>query len=264
MPCFLTFTGFHETNSAMVLSDAGQHDPSMLGQVSYPRSALDFYPTPTNATQALLEILEDEMESLQGWEPFCGQGHISKLVGPLCRSFLSTDIQAYEGFDPYRLMDFFQVVTDAELDAFESRLAEQKRLYEEHGVVYEVLPRPIAMREIAEQTGFRPDAIITNPPYDDKASGITTHKSVAHALKLMEPEQGMVAMLLRNEWDCAKKSRPFTKDHPAFLMKIVLNFRPRWIEGTKGSPRHNYSWYVWDWSKAIRAPHAKPEIRYAG
>lgn len=248
----------------MALTDAGQHDPSMLGQVSYPRSPLDFYPTPANATRAFLEVLEDDMEALQGWEPFAGQGHISNILAPLCRSFASTDIKAYEGFDPNLLIDFFSIGTDAEVEANESRLAEKERLYQEHGIVYDIPRERISMTDLAADLGFRPDAIISNPPYDDKASGITTHKSVAHALKLMEQEQGMVAMLLRNEWDCAKKSRPFTKEHPAFLMKIVLNFRPRWIEGTKGSPRHNYAWYVWDWTKALTSPHAKPEIRYAG
>lgn len=253
----------------MALSDAGLKDPSMLGQISYPRSPLDFYPTPSRATEAFVEKVVDDLEAVQGWEPFCGAGHISKIVGPLCRAFLSTDIKTYEGFDPDGLIDFFSLVPDADYEAAvvadESRYAEQEALFQAHGIVYERhAPRPQPFSTVEELFGFRPDAIITNPPYDDKDSGVTAEKSLRHALRLMEAEKGMVAMLLRHEFDCGKKRRDLFEDHPAFMAKITLRFRPRWIEGTTGSPRHNYAWYVWDWVKAVQAPHAAAELKYAG
>ena len=39
---------------------------------------------------------------------------------------------------------------------------------------------------------------------------------------------------------------------------IVLTKRPRWIKESKGAPRHNYSWFVWDNEKISE----NPEILY--
>ena len=85
--------------------------------------------------------------------------------------------------------------------------------------------------------------IVTNPPFADDLAD----KFIEHALLLTQPFGGRVAMLLRNEFDCASSRRDiFGK--PPFACKIVLLKRPRWIDDSTGSPRHNYSWYVWDWS----------------
>jgi hypothetical protein len=86
------------------------------------------------------------------------------------------------------------------------------------------------------------NAIITNPPYGELAD-----EFLAAALELTAPVDGLVAMFLRNEWDCGDKRTAKFFEHPAFAMKIVVTKRPRWIEGSKGSPRHNFSWFVWDW-----------------
>jgi hypothetical protein len=53
-------------------------------------------------------------------------------------------------------------------------------------------------------------------------------------------------MLLRNEFDCGLKRVGLFENYP-FSAKLVLTSRPRWIENSKTSPRHNYSWYVWNW-----------------
>lgn len=213
----------------MAISEAGRNDPSMLGGTHYPRNDLDFYPTPARATNAFVSVVEDELEAMQGWEPFCGNGAISKIVSPLCRNFVSTDIRAYEGFDPAGLVDFFALQN---LDPIE------------------------------ELCGFRPDAIISNPPYGKDAV-----RAVQKALDLMEAEKGYVAFLMRHEWDAAKGRAPLI-DHPAFMAKITLRFRPVWIEKKEGeeskSPRFSYAWFVWDWSKAAVAPHARSENYYAG
>lgn len=86
-------------------------------------------------------------------------------------------------------------------------------------------------------------AIITNPPY-----GKITDQFIQRALDITEPQKGMVAMLMRNEFDCAASRRKFFADHPAFTKKIVLLKRPRWYEYKPGDagPRHNYAWYIWD------------------
>lgn len=85
--------------------------------------------------------------------------------------------------------------------------------------------------------------IVTNPPFAEDMAD----QFIEHALILTRPFGGRVAMLLRNEFDCAASRRDiFGK--PPFACKIVLLKRPRWIDDSTGSPRHNYAWYIWDWS----------------
>lgn len=56
------------------------------------RAAYDFYPTPPEATRALLSV-----ESFDGpiWEPACGQGHISKVLQTNGYDVVSTDLIDY-------------------------------------------------------------------------------------------------------------------------------------------------------------------------
>lgn len=89
--------------------------------------------------------------------------------------------------------------------------------------------------------------IITNPPY-----GELVEKFINHALNLMEPVRGQVALFLRNEYDCGSR-RMSLFGMPPFHKKIVVTKRPRWIEGSTGSPRHNYAWFVWDW-RHVKGP----------
>jgi hypothetical protein len=84
--------------------------------------------------------------------------------------------------------------------------------------------------------------IFTNPPYIDDMA----FEFAKHAIELTKPYKGIVAMIMRTDWGSAKGRYPVTK-HPSFAMKLELTKRPRWIADTTGSPRHNYSWYFWDW-----------------
>ena len=88
------------------------------------------------------------------------------------------------------------------------------------------------------------DAIVTNPPYE------MAREFVEHALKLMDPCRGMVAMLLRTDFDHAKTRRHLFADCPAFARKVVLTKRIRWFEGSTGSPSFNHAWYIWDHGNA--------------
>jgi hypothetical protein len=100
-------------------------------------------------------------------------------------------------------------------------------------------------------------AIITNPPYGDEAI-----KFIRTALELTKPVDGLVAMFMRNEYDMrSTDGAELFEGHPAYMLKICVTKRPRWIEGSKGSPRHNYAWYVWDWNYA-RDPRDGASIRY--
>lgn len=88
-------------------------------------------------------------------------------------------------------------------------------------------------------------AIITNPPYEHAT------EFIEHALRLMEPVSGSVAMLLRTDFDHAKSRAHLFRECPAFAKKVVLTKRIMWFEpepGAKGkSPSFNHAWYIWDW-----------------
>lgn len=98
--------------------------------------------------------------------------------------------------------------------------------------------------------GEEPRAIITNPPYEVAAP------FVERAIDVMKPYRGYVAMLLRNEWDCARTRRHLF--NPPFARKIVLQRRPKWSAEEKASPRHNFAWFIWDHHHA-----GAPRLEYA-
>lgn len=80
-------------------------------------------------------------------------------------------------------------------------------------------------------------AIVTNPPFS------LSESFVRHAINLTDGVNGIVAMLLRHDWDTAGSRRDLCE---LLTLKIVLTRRIRWIEGSTGSPRENHAWYVWD------------------
>lgn len=222
-------------------------DPSMLGGTNYPRAKLDHYPTPARLTEALLKVIEDDLPAMQFWEPFVGDGAMYNILAPVARNACSSDIVAYPGFDPNALCDFFEVYTDEDDDGYKRALAAGKS--------------PLQFHELENIFGFRPDCIISNPPY-----GKDAERAVRKALELMEPEDGYVAFVMRHEWDCAK-GRADLFDHPAFSAKITFRFRPVWVEKKpdekSNSPRFSYAVYVWDFTKKNISPYAKPELFYA-
>lgn len=98
-------------------------------------------------------------------------------------------------------------------------------------------------------------AIITNPPYAQPWIDLF----IARTISLVK-ERGFVgALLMRNEVDAAVSRRQFFEDCPQYFAKLVLNWRPRWIPGSTGSPRHNYAWYIWQDGQ----DNAPAQIRYA-
>jgi len=93
-------------------------------------------------------------------------------------------------------------------------------------------------------------SIVTNPPYQ------LAEPFIRHAIRLTQRAGGKVAMLLRNEYDCASGRVDLFECEP-FALKLVLTKRPRWAALHTASPRHNFSWFVWDWH------HAGPaQLRY--
>jgi hypothetical protein len=88
-------------------------------------------------------------------------------------------------------------------------------------------------------------AIITNPPYTESATFIQ------HAIDLMRPVGGQVAMLLRTDYDHAATRKYLFGSCPQFAKKLVLLKRIVWFVEANGkpkaSPSFNHAWYVWDW-----------------
>jgi hypothetical protein len=89
--------------------------------------------------------------------------------------------------------------------------------------------------------GTAADAIITNPPYE------LAQDFIERALAIMLERMGLVAMLLRTDYDHAKTRKHLFADHLAFSKKLVLTKRIKWFEGTTGSPSFNHAWFIWDW-----------------
>lgn len=83
-------------------------------------------------------------------------------------------------------------------------------------------------------------AIVTNPPYS------LAKEFIEHALNLMKYD-GLVAMLLRTDFDHAKTRQHLFGGCRAFAQKLVLTKRIIWFDGPKAAPSFNHAWYVWDW-----------------
>lgn len=111
----------------------------------------------------------------------------------------------------------------------------------------DIEPTPLAFEANFLGSGLHDgvDAIITNPPYD------LATEFIEHALRVTEPAAGVVAMLLRTDFDHAKGRAHLFGCCPAFAKKVVLTKRIVWFEpepGEKGkSPSFNHAWFVWDW-----------------
>jgi hypothetical protein len=92
----------------------------------------------------------------------------------------------------------------------------------------------------------RCDAIVTNPPYG--IQGKLAERFIERALDLTRPCQGVVAMLLKVDFDSGLTRRRFFADCPAWACKLVLLKRILWFESTNGmGPSDNHAWYVWSW-----------------
>ncbi len=93
--------------------------------------------------------------------------------------------------------------------------------------------------------------IITNPPYE------LATKFIEKALDLTRSSEGLVAMLLRTDFDHARSRQSLFRECPAFAKKVVLTKRIVWFEpetGQKGkSPSFNHAWFIWDWTNT-KAP----------
>ncbi len=88
-------------------------------------------------------------------------------------------------------------------------------------------------------------AVITNPPYE------YAQEFCEQALRKMEHCAGLVAMLLRTDFDHAASRKHLFRGCPAFAKKLVLTKRIVWFTEADGKPKaapsFNHAWFIWDW-----------------
>lgn len=85
------------------------------------------------------------------------------------------------------------------------------------------------------------DGIVTNPPYEFATEFVT------RSLSLTQVAQGVVALLLRTDFDHAKTRQFLFGTCKQFSKKLVLTKRIKWFEDSKGQPSFNHAWFIWDW-----------------
>jgi hypothetical protein len=115
-------------------------------------------------------------------------------------------------------------------------------------------------RDFMKETSL-PDgvtAIVTNPPYALYGEKGTLHLLVAHALELLRPVGGKLALLVNSQWPYGGKNSILCRD-PAYDISVCLIDRIAFFTGPDGkppkSPQENHLWAVWDCSRAPGRPH---------
>lgn len=204
----------------------------------YERREANHYPTPAWVTEELLRHLDGDR--LDVWEPACGEGFISTALQVAGHRVMSSDIrwpnpEADEvGFDEGFGWDFLDKAG----------------------------PPPVQVRRFLRPGGRR-KAIITNPPYG--MQGREAAAFTRRALELMKPVGGMVAMLLKADFNSGHTRTDMFRDCPAYRMRLVLHERIVWFEpkphpvtGRISTPSENHCWFCWDYQ------HAGPPIEVFG
>lgn len=203
-------------------------DPAVI-KSNYARKSQDAYFTQPWVTRALLDTLKQKhIDFKYVWEPACGRGDMVSVFKEYNYGVAASDID-------------LSAYEDSNTYKFQKDFIETNRL-------------PSVFKEVQAKD----IAIITNPPYN------IAEKFICHSLGF---NVKLIAMLLRNEWDCAKTRTYMFEEWTLgkrFAMKIVLTSRPRWDDWRNKpkpdkSPRHNYSWFVF-----VDGWKGPSIIRYAG
>ena len=158
-------------------------------------------------------------------------------------------------------LDFYPTPPDATKALFDSGLlwnAENKIVWEPacgNGAMSNVLKnyfREVKNTDInplmdnaakADFYTYEPDFnfnwIVTNPPYGDEINKFIDR------IHYWLAKGKSAAILARNELDSSVRRQKYFGNSEYFAEKRVLTWRPRWFADSKGSPRHNYSWFIW-------------------
>lgn len=97
-------------------------------------------------------------------------------------------------------------------------------------------------------------SIVANLPYGQ------LDQATAHLLEIAKPLGLQVCSLVRSEWPNANARSALVHHNPFFDRFVVLKKRPRWVFEHKASPRHYFSWVVWDFSRDAGKP---PVVSFA-
>lgn len=185
---------------------------------NFARAENDLYQTEAWATEAFLRRFP--MDGYLVWEPAAGAHAMADVLRKSGAAVWTSDIARY-GREHDEILDF--------LSGFVSPMLNGR---------------------------FRPDAIVTNPPY-----GKGNRDAVRFCELALERCKGNVAMLLTAKFDFGKTRHHLFRDNPRFMAKINLVDRISWAgNGETGTEDH--AWYVWG---PDRPGHiARPAIFYEG
>lgn len=92
--------------------------------------------------------------------------------------------------------------------------------------------------------------IVTNPPFN------VAEDMIWHALGLLKPVQGLLALLLPSVFDHGRTKRHLFELCPQFTGQIKLQKRIVWFwpkDGSTPHPSEWHSWFVWNW-RNLREP----------
>lgn len=191
------------------------------------RQASEYYPTPSWVTRALLPHLP--VGTLSVWEPACGEGDMAKVLAAEGHEVFATDIRW------------------PETATIEAGFPDGSRFLPNFGEIARV--DFLGEREWCR--GDSADAVITNPPYG--LQGKLAEKFIRRALEVTRERRGIVAMLLKPDFDSGSTRPEFFRDCPVWSKKIVLLRRIVWFEpvpddnGRLNGPSENHCWYLWNW-----------------
>ena len=93
---------------------------------------------------------------------------------------------------------------------------------------------------------FQPNWVVTNLPFDRQDA------LMAHLLRVYP--QAKHAYLVRSNYLAPAKRGDVIHNNTRFAGEIKISKRPRWIEGSKGSPAVDYSWILFDREGRTAAP----------
>jgi hypothetical protein len=192
----------------------------------YQRRENDFYATPSDLAASLALGLPRLGLALPrvALDPCGGDGALRRSLAPFGIDVRLTDLypEMYAAADGY--------VTTQPLDASEAE----------------------GLRYAFESAGADCTAIVTNTPHNTREAC----EIVENLIALVEGQHvELVAALFRSIWG-AEPGRLRYFNRPSFCGEILCCWRARWIAGSKGSPMHAYTWYVWR-----KAPRSCPSLK---
>jgi hypothetical protein len=192
----------------------------------YERKENDFYPTPSDLVIGLalgLSRLGLDLPRV-ALDPCGGDGALRRSLAPF-----GVDVRLSDLY-PEKYPTAHGYITDQPLDASDI----------EH------------LRHAFELAGPDCTAVITNTPHNTREACAVAENLIA----LVEGQHlEFVAALFRSIWGAKPGRLPYL-NRPSFYGEILCCWRPRWIAGSKGSPMHAYTWYVWR-----NAPRNGPSLK---